>query len=113
MYKPVDPYSRMQSAYNYNMRGGAYPPRYVHVLNTGGSIPDPLHTLLTCVGHGARDDLVVFGLPLHCVGDFRMYLDAVFSSCHWKGPQHVPHQQCGLRSQAIWLKKDRPWNCFV
>lgn len=32
MYKPVDPYSRMQSTYNYNMRGGAYPPRYVPVL---------------------------------------------------------------------------------
>ena len=32
MYKPVDPYSRMQSTYNYNMRGGAYPPRYVFVL---------------------------------------------------------------------------------
>ena len=32
MYKPVDPYSRMQSTYNYNMRGGAYPPRYVSVL---------------------------------------------------------------------------------
>ncbi|XP_036915752.1 double-stranded RNA-binding protein Staufen homolog 1 isoform X4 [Sturnira hondurensis] len=30
MYKPVDPYSRMQSAYNYNMRGGAYPPRYFY-----------------------------------------------------------------------------------
>ncbi|XP_037355957.1 double-stranded RNA-binding protein Staufen homolog 1 isoform X5 [Talpa occidentalis] len=30
MYKPVDPYSRMQSTYNYNMRGGAYPPRYFY-----------------------------------------------------------------------------------
>ncbi|XP_006839260.1 PREDICTED: double-stranded RNA-binding protein Staufen homolog 1 isoform X1 [Chrysochloris asiatica] len=30
MYKPVDPYSRMQSTYNYNMRGGAYPPRYIY-----------------------------------------------------------------------------------
>ncbi|XP_053430503.1 double-stranded RNA-binding protein Staufen homolog 1 isoform X2 [Nycticebus coucang] len=30
MYKPVDPYSRMQSTYNYNMRGGAYPPRYLY-----------------------------------------------------------------------------------
>ncbi|XP_037667014.1 double-stranded RNA-binding protein Staufen homolog 1 isoform X10 [Choloepus didactylus] len=30
MYKPVDPYSRVQSTYNYNMRGGAYPPRYFY-----------------------------------------------------------------------------------
>ncbi|XP_036862153.2 double-stranded RNA-binding protein Staufen homolog 1 isoform X2 [Manis javanica] len=30
MYKPVDPYSRMQSTYNYNMRGGAYSPRYFY-----------------------------------------------------------------------------------
>ncbi|XP_040104097.1 double-stranded RNA-binding protein Staufen homolog 1 isoform X3 [Oryx dammah] len=30
MYKPVDPYSRMQSTYNYNMRGGAYTPRYFY-----------------------------------------------------------------------------------
>ncbi|KAM4842275.1 double-stranded RNA-binding protein Staufen homolog 1 isoform 2-T4 [Thomomys bottae] len=30
MYKPVDPYARMQSTYNYNMRGGAYPPRYFY-----------------------------------------------------------------------------------
>uniref|UniRef100_A0A6I8NE58 Double-stranded RNA-binding protein Staufen homolog 1 n=1 Tax=Ornithorhynchus anatinus TaxID=9258 RepID=A0A6I8NE58_ORNAN len=30
MYKPVDPYSRMQSTYNYNMRAGAYPPRYFY-----------------------------------------------------------------------------------
>nr|XP_003411807.2 double-stranded RNA-binding protein Staufen homolog 1 isoform X3 [Loxodonta africana] len=30
MYKPVDPYSRMPSTYNYNMRGGAYPPRYFY-----------------------------------------------------------------------------------
>ncbi|XP_043336615.1 double-stranded RNA-binding protein Staufen homolog 1 isoform X7 [Cervus canadensis] len=30
MYKPVDPYSRMQSTYSYNMRGGAYPPRYFY-----------------------------------------------------------------------------------
>ncbi|XP_072489701.1 double-stranded RNA-binding protein Staufen homolog 1 isoform X1 [Notamacropus eugenii] len=30
MYKPVDPYTRMQSTYNYNMRGGAYPPRYFY-----------------------------------------------------------------------------------
>uniref|UniRef100_A0A2I3GBN4 Double-stranded RNA-binding protein Staufen homolog 1 n=1 Tax=Nomascus leucogenys TaxID=61853 RepID=A0A2I3GBN4_NOMLE len=30
MYKPVDPYFRMQSTYNYNMRGGAYPPRYFY-----------------------------------------------------------------------------------
>lgn len=30
MYKPVDPYYRMQSTYNYNMRGGAYPPRYFY-----------------------------------------------------------------------------------
>ncbi|XP_054996263.1 double-stranded RNA-binding protein Staufen homolog 1 isoform X3 [Sorex araneus] len=30
MYKPVDPYSRMQSTFSYNMRGGAYPPRYFY-----------------------------------------------------------------------------------
>nr|XP_042086185.1 double-stranded RNA-binding protein Staufen homolog 1 isoform X4 [Ovis aries] len=30
MYKPVDPYSRVQSTYTYNMRGGAYPPRYFY-----------------------------------------------------------------------------------
>ncbi|KAF3824547.1 hypothetical protein GH733_008832 [Mirounga leonina] len=30
VYKPVDPYSRMQSTYNYNVRGGAYPPRYFY-----------------------------------------------------------------------------------
>ncbi|XP_038605825.1 double-stranded RNA-binding protein Staufen homolog 1 isoform X2 [Tachyglossus aculeatus] len=30
MYKPIDPYSRMQSTYNYNMRAGAYPPRYFY-----------------------------------------------------------------------------------
>ncbi|KAK2499002.1 hypothetical protein MC885_015056 [Smutsia gigantea] len=30
MYKPVDPYSRMQSTYNYNMRGGTYSPRYFY-----------------------------------------------------------------------------------
>ncbi|XP_020025527.1 double-stranded RNA-binding protein Staufen homolog 1 isoform X3 [Castor canadensis] len=30
MYKPVDPYSRMQSTYNYTVRGGAYPPRYFY-----------------------------------------------------------------------------------
>ncbi|XP_077191691.1 double-stranded RNA-binding protein Staufen homolog 1 isoform X3 [Paroedura picta] len=27
MYKPIDPYTEMRSTYNYNMRGGAYPPR--------------------------------------------------------------------------------------
>ncbi|XP_037692624.1 LOW QUALITY PROTEIN: double-stranded RNA-binding protein Staufen homolog 1-like [Choloepus didactylus] len=30
MYKPVDPNSPVQSTYNYNMRGGAYPPRYFY-----------------------------------------------------------------------------------
>lgn len=28
-YKPLDPYTGMRSPYNYNMRGGGYPPRYV------------------------------------------------------------------------------------
>lgn len=26
-YKPVDPYTGVRSPYNYNMRGGSYPPR--------------------------------------------------------------------------------------
>uniref|UniRef100_H0XZI2 DRBM domain-containing protein n=1 Tax=Otolemur garnettii TaxID=30611 RepID=H0XZI2_OTOGA len=30
MYKPVEPYSQMQSTCNYNLRAGAYPPRYVY-----------------------------------------------------------------------------------
>lgn len=29
MYKPIDPYTGMRSTYNYTMRGGTYPPRYV------------------------------------------------------------------------------------
>ncbi|XP_070600754.1 double-stranded RNA-binding protein Staufen homolog 1 isoform X8 [Erythrolamprus reginae] len=30
MYKPIDAYTEMRSTYNYNMRGGAYPPRYFY-----------------------------------------------------------------------------------
>ncbi|XP_075427387.1 double-stranded RNA-binding protein Staufen homolog 1 isoform X3 [Ascaphus truei] len=29
-YKPLDPYTGIRSTYNYNMRGGAYPPRYFY-----------------------------------------------------------------------------------
>ncbi|XP_041431526.1 double-stranded RNA-binding protein Staufen homolog 1 isoform X2 [Xenopus laevis] len=30
IYKPLDPYTGIRSAYNYNMRGGGYPPRYFY-----------------------------------------------------------------------------------
>ncbi|XP_075384712.1 double-stranded RNA-binding protein Staufen homolog 1 isoform X3 [Tenrec ecaudatus] len=46
MYKPVDPYSRMQSTYNYNMRGGAYPPRYFYPF----SVPPLLYQVELSVG---------------------------------------------------------------
>ncbi|XP_073165577.1 double-stranded RNA-binding protein Staufen homolog 1 isoform X5 [Lepidochelys kempii] len=35
MYKPIDPYTGMRSTYNYNMRGGAYPPRYFYPFPVG------------------------------------------------------------------------------
>ncbi|XP_077191702.1 double-stranded RNA-binding protein Staufen homolog 1 isoform X13 [Paroedura picta] len=35
MYKPIDPYTEMRSTYNYNMRGGAYPPRYFYPFPVG------------------------------------------------------------------------------
>ncbi|XP_062954576.1 double-stranded RNA-binding protein Staufen homolog 1 isoform X3 [Cynocephalus volans] len=46
MYKPVDPYSRMQSTYNYNMRGGAYPPRYFYPF----PVPPVLYQVELSVG---------------------------------------------------------------
>ncbi|XP_027630969.1 double-stranded RNA-binding protein Staufen homolog 1 isoform X8 [Tupaia chinensis] len=46
MYKPVDPYSRMQSSYNYSMRGGAYPPRYFYPL----PVPPLLYQVELSVG---------------------------------------------------------------
>ncbi|CAH2303291.1 double-stranded RNA-binding Staufen homolog 1 isoform X5 [Pelobates cultripes] len=30
IYKPLDPYTGIRSAYSYNMRGGGYPPRYFY-----------------------------------------------------------------------------------
>uniref|UniRef100_A0A7M4EN21 Staufen double-stranded RNA binding protein 1 n=1 Tax=Crocodylus porosus TaxID=8502 RepID=A0A7M4EN21_CROPO len=35
MYKPIDPYTGMRSTYNYNIRGGAYPPRYFYPFPVG------------------------------------------------------------------------------
>ncbi|XP_029467101.1 double-stranded RNA-binding protein Staufen homolog 1 isoform X3 [Rhinatrema bivittatum] len=35
LYKPIDPYTGMRSTYNYNMRGGAYPPRYFYPFPVG------------------------------------------------------------------------------
>nr|XP_006132252.1 double-stranded RNA-binding protein Staufen homolog 1 isoform X6 [Pelodiscus sinensis] len=35
MYKPIDPYTGMRPTYNYNMRGGAYPPRYFYPFPVG------------------------------------------------------------------------------
>lgn len=35
LYKPIDPYTGMRSAYNYNMRGGAYTPRYFYPFPVG------------------------------------------------------------------------------
>uniref|UniRef100_A0A8C2UQ96 DRBM domain-containing protein n=1 Tax=Chinchilla lanigera TaxID=34839 RepID=A0A8C2UQ96_CHILA len=43
VYKPVDPYSRMQCTYNYNMRGGAFPLRCFY--------PFPVPLLLYQVEH--------------------------------------------------------------
>lgn len=105
MYKPVDPYSRMQSTYNYNMRGGAYPPRYVCVLNTGENLSDLSHRIMKSIHYGAHDNLVIFGLPdvevsLHCVGILGMHLDALLSSVIGKGLSMF----LTVCPQAVWLK---------
>lgn len=104
MYKPVDPYSRMQSTYNYNMRGGAYPPRYVCVLYIGENLSD-LSQNNKSVHYGAHGNLVIFGLldvevGLHWVGIFGMHLGALLSSVIGKGLSTFPT----VCPQAVWLK---------
>ncbi|KAG8447078.1 hypothetical protein GDO86_014505 [Hymenochirus boettgeri] len=75
IYKPIDPYTGMRS-YNYNMRGGAYPPRYFY--------PFPVTPILYQV------ELSIGGQQFHGKGRTRQAAKHDAAAKALKSLQHEP-----------------------
>ncbi|KAM4692118.1 double-stranded RNA-binding protein Staufen homolog 1 isoform 2-T3 [Rhinophrynus dorsalis] len=75
-YKPLDPYTGMRSSYNYNMRGGAYPPRYFY--------PFPVTPILYQV------ELSIGGQQFHGKGRTRQAAKHDAAAKALKSLQHEP-----------------------
>ncbi|OCT60109.1 double-stranded RNA-binding protein Staufen homolog 1 isoform X2 [Xenopus laevis] len=76
VYKPLDPYTGVRSAYNYNMRGGGYPPRYFY--------PFPVAPILYQV------ELSVGGQQFHGKGRTRQAAKHDAAAKALKSLQHEP-----------------------
>ncbi|XP_012827228.2 double-stranded RNA-binding protein Staufen homolog 1 isoform X3 [Xenopus tropicalis] len=75
-YKPLDPYTGIRSAYNYNMRGGGYPPRYFY--------PFPVAPILYQV------ELSIGGQQFHGKGRTRQAAKHDAAAKALKSLQHEP-----------------------
>ncbi|XP_063814959.1 double-stranded RNA-binding protein Staufen homolog 1 [Pseudophryne corroboree] len=76
IYKPLDPYTGIRSSYNYNMRGGGYPPRYFY--------PFPVTPILYQV------ELSIGGQQFHGKGRTRQAAKHDAASKALKSLQHEP-----------------------
>ncbi|KAM8946197.1 double-stranded RNA-binding protein Staufen homolog 1 isoform 2-T2 [Pelodytes ibericus] len=76
IYKPLDPYTGIRSSYSYNMRGGAYPPRYFY--------PFPVPPILYQV------ELSIGGQQFHGKGRTRQAAKHDAAARALKSLQHEP-----------------------